>query len=58
MLKMQESITGLIQVACLHNEHLDQNHRAIAALAEQGKGQQERINALIRIVEGHVSNHP
>jgi len=43
MLRMQEAITGLIQVARIHNEQIDQ--------------QRERVDALIRVVEGHVSNH-
>ena len=76
---LQEAIAGLIQVARLHSEqldqvrqqiadnsqqinasseHIDQNRQAIAALREQGKEQDERIHALIRIVEGHLSNHP
>jgi chromosome segregation ATPase len=83
---LQEAIAGLIQVARLHSEqldqirqqiadhseqikanseqikanseHIDQNRQAIAALTEQGKEQNERINALIRMVEGHLSNHP
>jgi hypothetical protein len=69
---LQEAIAGLIQVARLHDEQLDQirqqtadnsrqikeNSEQIAALREQGKEQDERINALIRIVEGHVTNHP
>lgn len=68
---LQESIAGLVQVARLHNEQLDdirqqikanseqiaQNQQAIAALAEHGKEQQGRIDALIRIVEGHLSDH-
>ena len=76
MKAIQEAITGLIQVARLHNEQLDElrrqteeNSRLIAELREQGraqderhnalrKEQDERLNALIRIVEGHVSNHP
>ena len=48
-----------------HNERLDrieklqeENSKGIAALREQGKEQDERLNALIRIVEGHISNHP
>ena len=41
-----------------NSEQIDQNRQAIAALREQGKEQDERINALIRIVEGHLSNHP
>ena len=44
MVKMQEAIAGLIQVARIHNEQIDQ--------------QRERVDALIRVVEGHVSNHP
>ena len=83
---LQEAIAGLIQVARLQSEqldqvrqqiadntqqiaensqqikasseHIDENRQAIAALREQGKEQDERINALIRIVEGHLSNHP
>lgn len=69
---MQEAIAGLIQVARLHDEQLDfirqhqeanarqiaENSRQIAELREQGREQDERLNALIRIVEGHVSDHP
>lgn len=51
MAAMQEAIGGLIQVARLHNEQ-------ITALQQQGKDQQERLDVLIRIVEGHLSNHP
>ena len=49
--KMQEAINGLIQVARIHNEQ-------IGSLQQKDKEQQERIDALIRIVEGHVSDHP
>ncbi|MFL6215288.1 MAG: hypothetical protein ACJ74J_15495 [Blastocatellia bacterium] len=65
MRAMQEAIAGLIQVARLHNEQLDEmrrqtteNNHQIAELREQGREQDERLNALIRIVEGHISNHP
>jgi len=51
MLAMQEAIAGLIQVARLHNEQ-------VTAFQQQGKDQQERLDALIRIVESHLSNHP
>lgn len=68
---LQEAIAGLIQVARIHDEQIDQNSQqikgnseqimklreSIDALAQQGKDQDERINALIRIVESHVSNH-
>jgi hypothetical protein len=55
---MREAVAGLIQVARIHGEQIDQNRQQIAALTQQGSEQQERLNALIRIVEGHVSNHP
>jgi len=51
MAAIQEAIAGLIQVARLHNDQ-------ITALQQQGKEQQERIDALIRSVESHLSNHP
>ena len=69
---LQESIAGLIQVARIHDEQIDRITEQIASLRAQGKEQDERINALaehareqkdrvdalIRIVEGHISNHP
>jgi transcription elongation factor GreA-like protein len=61
----REQIVALIEVSHSHDGRLDriekqteENGKHIAALAEQGKEQNERINALIRIVEGHLSNHP
>lgn len=65
MVKMQEAIGGLIQVARLNTEQIQalveqggKQDERISAIAEQGRDQQEKINALIRIVEGHVTNHP
>lgn len=72
MQQMQEAIAGLIQVARIQDERLDrtekqteENGKQIAALIEQGqetredlKQMNDAINALIRIVEGHVTNHP
>ena len=80
---LQEAIAGLIKVARLHDEQLDdireqmaeygrqtaerfaensrliaENSRLIAELREQGREQDERLNALIRIVEAHITNHP
>lgn len=62
---LQEAIAGLIQVARLHDEQLDyirqqmeENNRQIAALVDQGKSTREDLNALIRIVEGHLTDHP
>jgi acetolactate synthase small subunit len=64
-------IAGLIELARIHDEQIDRNSEQIAsliaqgkeldenikALAVEGKGQRERIDALIRVVEGHISNH-
>ncbi|MFL6216292.1 MAG: hypothetical protein ACJ74J_20580 [Blastocatellia bacterium] len=51
MAAMQEAIAGLIQVARLHNDQL-------TTLQQQMKEQGDRTDALIRIMEGHLSNHP
>jgi len=47
------------------DQQIEENSKQIAALIEQGKETREdlkqmkdAVNALIRIVEGHVSNHP
>ena len=72
MTKMQEAIAGLIQVARIHDEQIDSNSQQIAANSQQIKEnaeeikelreglreQRENINALIRIMEGHITNHP
>jgi septal ring factor EnvC (AmiA/AmiB activator) len=68
---MQEAIAGLIQVARIHDEQIDRNSQQIAANSQQIKEnademkefreglreQREHINALIRIVESHITNH-
>lgn len=51
-------IAGLIELAKTQIELTERNSQQIDELRQQGKEQQERINALIRIVEGHLSNHP
>lgn len=56
--QIRQQIADSSQQIKANSEHIDQNRQAIAALREQGKEQDERINALIRIVEGHLSNHP
>ena len=72
MAVMQEAIAGLIQVARIHDEQIDRNSQQIAANSQQIKEnadaikelreglreQRETINALIRVVEDHVTNHP
>jgi uncharacterized coiled-coil DUF342 family protein len=64
MLKMQEAIAGLIQVARMHDEQIDRNSEQIKEINESLKEQREslreqreNINTLIRVVESHVSNH-
>jgi peptidoglycan hydrolase CwlO-like protein len=65
MAVMQEAIAGLIQVARIHDEQIDRNSQqikenseAIKELREGLREQRENINALIRIMEGHITNHP
>ena len=48
---IQEAIAGLIQVARLNTEQIEK-------LVEDQKVTREDMNALIRIMEGHISNHP
>ena len=72
MAAMREAIAGLIQVARMHDEQIDRNSQQIkentAAIKELREGivelreglrdQRENINALIRVVGDHVTNHP
>ena len=53
-----ERINALIEVARTHDGQIDRNGQQIAELRESMKEQRDSINALIRIVEGHLSNHP
>ena len=72
MQQMQEAIAGLIQVARIHDEQIDdltaegkKTAGQIEALGVQVKETSESVkqttdnlNALIQIVDHHVSNHP
>lgn len=72
MSKMQEAVAGLIQVARLNTEQIEalvqqgkEQDRRIDEIAAGLKEQRETVDALretvdalIRIVEGHISNHP
>ena len=65
MRNIQQAIVGLIQVARTHDEQIDRNSEQINRNSEQIKEmneslkeQREHIDALIRVVESHVSNHP
>jgi transposase len=48
---IQEAIAGLIQVARLNTEQIEK-------LVEDQRTTRENLNALIRVVEEHISNHP
>lgn len=61
---LQEAIAGLIQVARMHDEQIDRNTERVTRLEKQIEETNEAVkqttdnmNALIRIVEGHLSNH-
>lgn len=70
--RLVESVAGLIQVARMHDEQIDRNSEMIRENSEQIrknseqvkefteslKEQRETVNALLRVVEQHVSNHP
>jgi chromosome segregation ATPase len=58
MVKMQEAIAGLIQVARIHDEQIGEMRKRIEETSESVKQTTENLNALIRIVDRHVSNHP
>jgi len=72
MTKILEAISGLIKMERIQNARIEENSKQIAglievarlnteqieALVQQGREQGDRIDALIRIVEGQVSNHP
>jgi|ERR671938_1362832 chromosome segregation ATPase len=52
-----KQIAALIELARIHDEQIDRNSEQIKALAEQVREQKETVDALVRVVEGHVSNH-
>ena len=63
--RLLESVAGLIQVARIHDEQIDrnselirENSEEIKELTESLKEHRETVNALLRVVEQHVSNHP
>jgi len=56
--KLKEVVVGLVQVVRHHDERIDDSDAQIKELRESVKQTTENLNALIRIVESHVSNHP
>jgi hypothetical protein len=49
--KLKAVVVGLVQVVRHHDDRID-------ALTESVKQTTDNLNALIRVVDGHVSNHP
>jgi septal ring factor EnvC (AmiA/AmiB activator) len=54
---LRDALLGLTHHVERHDQQISANERAIAELAEQGKETDVRLNALIMIVERHVSGH-
>lgn len=59
-----KQIAGLIELARIHDEQIDRNGEQLASLIAQGREQgegikalREIVNALVRVVEGHISDH-
>ena len=55
--KLVDVVLSLANVVQRHDEALDRVDRQIAELAERGKETDARLNALIDVVEQHISKH-
>ena len=55
--KLADVILSLTNVVQRHDEALDRVDRQIAELVERGKETDARLNALIDVVERHISKH-
>jgi septal ring factor EnvC (AmiA/AmiB activator) len=54
---LRDALLGLIHHVERHDQQIAANEQAIAELAEQGRETDVRLNALIMIVERHISGH-
>ena len=54
---LRDALIGLTHHAERHDREIADIRRALAEQAEKGKATDARLNALIRIVERHVSGH-
>jgi hypothetical protein len=54
---LRDALISLTHHAERHDQQIAANERAIAELAERGKETDARLNALILIVERHISGH-
>jgi ABC-type transporter Mla subunit MlaD len=55
--KLTDILVSLTNVVEQHDSQIASNEAQIAALAEQGKETAARLNALIEMVERHISGH-
>ena len=55
--KLTDVVLSLTNVVQRHDDALDRVDRQIAELAERGKETDARLNALIDVVEQHISKH-
>lgn len=55
---LKDAFVSLTRHVERHDEQIARNEEQIAALIEQGRETDARLNALITIVERHVSGHP
>lgn len=54
---LRDALIGLTHHAERHDHQIAANQKAIAELAAQGKETDARLNALMLVVERHVSGH-
>jgi hypothetical protein len=54
---LTDALMSLTNIVGAHDNQIAENSKLIAALAEQGKETDSRLNTLIAVVERHVSNH-
>ncbi|HSB09014.1 MAG TPA: hypothetical protein VLM38_05845 [Blastocatellia bacterium] len=54
---LRDAVLGLTYHVERHDQQIAANEQAIAELIAQGKESDARLNALITIVERHISGH-
>jgi ABC-type transporter Mla subunit MlaD len=55
--RLTDALLSLTNIVERHDSQIESNWTQIAALAERGKETDARLNALIEIVERHISGH-
>lgn len=54
--RTEEGIRALLSIAEVHEKEIQANTQQILSLGETTKATDERLNALINVVERHISN--